>query len=144
MIDSLIARYVKLEAPEKLNYEEVSLKLNITFSKDFKDIGDRVRFDYILGVGGFSFDIGVLQKTLKLRENVNLPKDTLVLLENDASLIFMKCFGDHEEVYWISMEDAYRYCDGDPFMYNPITFPTFADFFSYLLDEEEKERAEDQ
>ena len=147
MINALLNRYLKLEKPIKLSYAKTALKLGVDFSKQFKEIGDNVSFEYITSLGCFfSFDNGVINETLAMRRNedISFPEDTLVLSEMDTSFILMKCCGDHEEIYWIAIEDIYNYCEGKPLLYNPITFPTFADFFSYLLDEEEKERAEDQ
>ena len=116
--------------------------LNLNLSTEFKVAS--VEYNYCLfSFGFFSFPEGVLQETLRLRQNANLPLNTLILSEDDASVLLMKCLGDHEEIYWIAIEDYENYCEGKPLEYDPNIFPTFTDFFAYLLDEEEKRRAEE-
>lgn len=147
MIGQLIDRYLTFEHEKALNHEKLSHLLGVNFSNVFKEIGLKARFDFLSHIDFFSMDqegdYSVIGETLRLRKGANLPEDTLVLSENDASILLMKCFGDHEEVYWIAIEDYYHYCDGKKLLYNPTIFPTFTDFFSYLLDEEEKQRREE-
>ncbi len=146
-MNELLERYAKLETKMKLSCEKVSSELEIPFSKEFKKIADECRFDYLGRFEWFSFNNdgshSVIGDTLRLRQEVNLPKDTLILAEDDASLLFMKCLGDREEIYWISTQDGYNYCDGQPLLNNPIIFSNFIDFFTYLLNEEEEMRQEE-
>jgi hypothetical protein len=127
-----------------IDFHNVEGSLQINFSIDFKKTNSVFRYDYFLLFDFFNFQgnskTSVVQKTLRLRQNANLPLDTLILSEDDASVLLMKCLGDHEEIYWIAVEDYENYCEGKPLEYNPTIFPTFTDFFAYLLDEEEKKR----
>ena len=132
---------LKSTAEEVSELEEI---LEVKMSNEFKS-GDIIyAYDLFESFDFFSFPRGVIQETLRLRKDANLPKDTLILSEDDASIWLMRCLGDHEEIYWMAVEDYYRYCDNEPLEYNPTIFPTFTDFFSYLLDEEEKRRAEEK
>lgn len=120
---------------------ELECRLGVQFSESFHSLSDIADFEYIGGFDFISFPQGVISKTLLLRKEYKLTQNTIILLEEYESLILMKCFGDHEEVYWISNTDFYNYCEGTPLQspYNRI-FPTFTDFFEYLLTEEEKAR----
>lgn len=50
---------------------------------------------------------------------------------------------DESEVVWCAYQHFFNLCDGRPMEYNPTIFPSFTDFFEYLLDEEQKMQAED-
>jgi hypothetical protein len=45
-------------------------------------------------------------------------------------------------VIWCSYEDIFNLCDGEGFKHNPDIWPSFTDFFEYLVIEEEKRTAE--
>lgn len=148
MIQELIDRYLNLEDSKKLPYEKISELLGVSFSNEFIEISSQVGFDYFGNFSWFNSDqtenYSIIGETKDLRTERNLPNNTLWLTEDDASLLFMKCLGDHEEIFWIAIEDGERFCEGKPLEYDYDFFPTFADFFKYLLDEEEKSRAEDE
>jgi hypothetical protein len=148
MITKLVNRYLDFESKQVFNHEKLSHLLGVNFSAPFKEIAEKGRFDFLSHIDFFSIDQegenSVVGETLRLRENANLPKNTLILSEDDASLLLMKCLGDHEEIYWIAIEDYDHYCNDEPLKYKHTFFPTFTDFFSYLLDEEEKRRAEEK
>jgi hypothetical protein len=145
MINDLMDRYLKIEASGKINHEKISKKLGVCFSNDFKNISKKARFDYLNVFDWLSLDQekehSVIGDTISLRKTANLPKDTLFLSEDDASALLMKCFGTHEEIYWIAIEDFERFCNDEKLEYDYTFFPTFTAFFEYLLDEGEKERA---
>jgi hypothetical protein len=142
---ALINRFIKLKGIRPLNYQTVEKELDIKLSGDFQIISEFTSFDYLVYIGcGVNFSEGVILSTKEARETVNLPLDTLYLAEDDASLLFMKCLGDHEEIYWIAIEDGERYCNGEPLLYDATIFKTFPEFFEYLLDREEESRAEEE
>lgn len=150
MINSLINRYLSILKGWKLDFEKVSNRLGVTFSKVFSNIAKKTRYDVFRKCEFFAFDVkeddefGVLHATLRLRESMGLPHNVLFLAEDDASLWFMKCFGDHEEIFWIRIEDGENFCQGKPLEYDYDHFPTFEAFFEFLLDEEEKMRKEEE
>ena len=142
-IETLAMRASKRDPSDlKITLEEihqVEKTLAIKFSDEFKKGNIIYGYDIVGSFDFHSFPQGVVQKALRLRRNANLPNDTLMLSEDDASVWLMKCLGDHEEIYWIAVEDYYHYCDNEPLEYAPTIFPTFTDFFAYLLDEAEKQ-----
>lgn len=147
MIQELIDRAKALRDAEKLNYEKLSKQLGVSFSKEFIEISSQVSFEYFGSFSWFNSDqtghYSIIGETQDLRTERGLPNNILGLTEDDASLWFMECLGDHEEVYGIAIEDGENFCEGIPLQYDYDFFPTFADFFKYLLDEEEKSRAEE-
>ncbi len=145
-----------IDRAKKLNFlpipgselDNLKRKLSLSFSLEFLELSKIASLEYFstFPINNLNQETNhsVIGETLQMRANANLPKDTLVLFEEYESLMLMKCFGDHEEIYWMAAEDYYRYCDNEPLEYNPTIFPTFTDFFSYLLDEEEKRRVEEK
>lgn len=137
----------QLPALKSEDIENLRKKLAINFSKDFFELSILGDFEYNNSFSFYNLHLdnacSVVGETLRLRKDANLPLDTLILSEDDASIWLMKCLGDHEEIYWIAVEDYENYCEGKPLEYDPNVFPTFTDFFAYLLDEEEKLRAEE-
>lgn len=64
--------------------------------------------------------------------------------QDDVSFLLLKTKSlDESEVIWYAYQYFFNLCDGKPMEYNPTIFPSFTDFFEYLLDEEEKMQAED-
>lgn len=148
MIQELIDRYLKLEDSKRLPYEKISELLGVSFSNEFKAINDVARFDYLDTLEWHNSDqtgdYSMIGDTLFLREEYNLPNNVVAIANQGESILFMKCLGDHEEVYWIDNVDIERFCNGEPLEAWNKVFPTFIDFFKYLLDEEERSRAEDE
>lgn len=144
---NLITKYLSLEPERSLNHEKIAQALNLEFSKEFKTISTKARFDYLGSFEWFNTDgdteYSSINMTQLLRTEHNLPNNILFLADEGESLILMQCFGDHEEIYWIDRMDFERFCKGEPLECWHKHFPTFPDFFKYLLDEEEKARAEE-
>jgi hypothetical protein len=139
------------EAPI-LGIKEISKlenQLQVILPNDFKYINNLYDYEYI---GIFSFynfrQTGiqsVIGETLALREAWNLPKEYIVLAEDDVSMLLLKTISAEEsEVIWCDEPDFFNLCDGQPMQYNPTIFPSFTDFFEFLIDEEEKMQAEDR
>lgn len=130
-----------------MKIDKVSAALGVSFSAKFSKICEFARFDVLDSFDGYNFDrdddYSVISSTLRLRESMGLPHNVLFLAEDDASLWFMKCFGDHEEIFWIRIEDGENFCQGKLLEYDYDHFPTFEAFFEFLLDEEEKMRKEE-
>lgn len=145
----IYSRIKKINAPKMGNETLNNLKeiLNIKFSNEYINLNKLFDFQYfsyfpinnLEQTGNYS----VIGDTLRLRKASNLPLDTLFLFEDDASVLLMKCLGDHEEIYWIAVEDFHNYCEGKKLEYNPTIFYNFTEFFKFLLTEEEKIRGRD-
>ena len=64
--------------------------------------------------------------------------------QDDVSFLLLKTKSlDESGVIWCAYKDFFILCEGKPMEYNPTIFPSFTDFFEYLLYEEEKMQAED-
>jgi hypothetical protein len=146
----LIKKITEMNLPTLAIHDIKNLqnKLSISFSKEFYDLSNLGDFEYtnIFNIYNLNLDTdySVIGETTRLRKECNLPHDTLYLSEDDASVLLMKCLGDHEEIYWIAIEDFERYCNGEPLLYDATIFKTFSEFFEYLLDKEEESRAEEE
>ena len=127
--------------------EHLENKLDINFSKAFLKISCLADFEYFTLFPFYNLNLeanySVIGETLRLRSAGKIPKNSIVLYEDDVSIIFMQCLNSHEEVFIIALEDVEKYCKGKELKYDYEYFPTFTDFFEYLLEEEEKIRAED-
>lgn len=131
----------KINLLKEEDYKLLEEKLNIKFSQEFKRLNEIFRYDRFLYLDFYNIqafgNYNILLKTLAMRKAFDMPYNTLVLGEDDVSIVMMKCFGDHEEVYWFNHEDIEPYCKGLPLESNPDIFPTFLDFYLFLLDKEE-------
>jgi hypothetical protein len=116
-------------------FQKMEEKIGLKLSKDFKEIYLLYPYDLFKNFEFNSFPEGCIEETLRLRENAKLPVDSIMLSEDDASIILLKCYGDYEEVYWIAIEDYENYCNNDPLIYNPTIFSNFPDFFKFLLND---------
>lgn len=128
---------------------QIEKRLNLKFPKDFREI---CKFYTGETLGGRSFlnfqtigNYSIEEETLALREAINLPHDFLILY-CEYGMIYMDCnpkSSKYGHVMYVSAEDAQCLGDGiEPHYY--FDYPTFTDFFEYLLNEEEKERAENR
>lgn len=125
---------------------KVESELHLKLSQDFKILCKFYRYDTFLFFDFYNLtsEGGVIGTTKAWRENINLPHNYLVLSDDGTSSVLMKIEDDKSSVIWCSLEDVLNICDNLPMQYNPTIFPTFADFYSFLLDEEEKIRAEEK
>ena len=122
---------------------ELNELLNLFLSEDFKYINTRYDYEFLEYFEMYSFTVGVVAETKSWRESINLPLNYLVLGDNGTSALLMKIENDNANVIHCALEDVLNLCAGRPMEYDPIIFETFADFFEFLLDEEEELRAED-
>jgi hypothetical protein len=66
--------------------------------------------------------------------------------EIDGSSVFLETQDSPDKpspVIWCDEMDVYNLCDTGEFKYNPTIWPSFTDFFEYLVEQEEKMQAED-
>ena len=150
-IENLLIRAEKLNVGarpilnEEINY--VRDKLGVKFSKDFIEISKRYSYEFFgrFDFANFGLDnsYSVIFETLQVRKNIGFPLDSLLLYEDDASVIVLKTMDDPTSpspVIWCTVEDFYRYCEGVPLEYSHDVFPSFTDFFEFLLKREEEEQ----
>lgn len=137
-------RLSQYSAVSDISIKRAEKALEIIFPTDFKKFCTVYSYDYCRLFSFFSFDEGVIDKTLEWRKSVNFPRNCVGLAEEGESAIIMRITGDNAEVIWCSIPDLYNLCEAKPLEDNPTIFPTFTDFYSYLLDEEEKIREENK
>lgn len=149
-IIQLIKRVERLGLKNSLNKEEIEAVekvLNLTLPDDFKVLCSYCSYEFLYSFEFITFcadeNDGVITETLGWRDSINLPHNYLVLADDGTSAILMKIEEDDAEVIWCSLEDVLNICAGKSMEYNPTVFPSFIDFYEFLLDEEEKERVEE-
>lgn len=82
----------------------------------------------------------VVERTLELRSAIGLPDRFVVLAEPSEAFLVLDAAPEAEErVLFLDAIDAENLATGT-FESEPDTWPTFADFFDTMLDEEEEER----
>lgn len=127
--------------------------LNIILPKDLKEITKHYSGEMLGAIEFFNFnggeedDYSIISKTNFYRKipDFNLPHQYIPLHESEVSFVVLETQDSPEKptpIIWCSIEDAYHLAAGKPLEDNPTIFPSFTDFFEYLLDEEEKMRAE--
>lgn len=85
----------------------------------------------------------IVEKTLFYRKSdCKLPQKYLALREEGENFIVLNT--ETKSVLWCSLSDAYQLKEGERLLDQPTIFPTFTDFFEYLVTEEEKERGINQ
>lgn len=147
---------LKKEIKEKLGVNPITSKeiqnveknLSIELPKLFKELNAICSYEYsnwgsFLNFGSNSNE-SVISATSGIRERYpNLNQD-IVLYLDDAGIVLMNTTSDDGRVTWCSIYDLENYINKGEMQYGYDFFPTFPDFFKYLLDEEEKSRAEDE
>ncbi len=146
--DQLVEKAKTLSKAPIIDYKEIchlEKQLQVIIPNDFKYINSKYNYEYIDFFSFYSFSFGVIEETLYYRANYNLEKEYVILSkQDDVSFLLLKTKSlDESEVVWCAYQDFFNLCDGRPMEYNPTIFPSFTDFFEYLLDEEQKMQAED-
>jgi hypothetical protein len=153
-IENIILKFSKL-FPSHYNLELEDLcmiekKLDILLPNDFKNIVCKCDFSQINIFSFFNInalcsdEFGLVNQNKIFREKINFPPNCVVLYY-EYGLIYMETKDDESiptPIIYCSDESACNlYLTGKPeVVYS--SFPSFTDFFEYLLDEEEKLRAE--
>jgi hypothetical protein len=126
--------------------KNVERGLNVFFPNDFKVLCEFYGYDYFRLFDFLNFERvdGVIGETLYYRSNHGLAENYIVLFSGNVSFVVLHIESSNEsEVIWCDYLDFFNLCDGLPMEYKPTIFPTFTDFYEFLLDEEEKLRAEE-
>lgn len=123
---------------------EIEDILKITLPKDFCQISDFYSGGLLGGISIFAvahqgISPNIVEETLRLRNEINLPSRYVVLAEPPESLIVM----DTEKtpsVIWCDATDAERISNMS-FITEPQTWDCYLEFFTKLLEDEEDEQA---
>jgi hypothetical protein len=135
----------------KLAISNIEKSLNVLFPCDFAKIteyysGGQIGSQSILNISDDIHDsYGIIEVTKEFRKAINFPPNCVVLYY-EYGLIYMETQKDKNistPIIYCSDESACNlHITGKPeVVYS--SFPSFTDFFAYLLDEEEKMREEE-
>lgn len=151
-LKKLIDRYHLLYSEESVDDEKIKgieEKLDVVLPCDFKVIaksysGGLLGLHSIFTLYDNGSDYNIIDKTLYYREcDLQLPSKYVALEETEVSFIVMKTQDSPEKpapVIYCSIEDIYNLAENKPLQYNPTIFPSFTDFFEYLIEQEEQDR----
>jgi hypothetical protein len=149
--NSLISHYKLLFSNDNgvsiQEIQNIEKKLEIILPKDFKDISTCYRGGLLGGMSLLTIDddgdnhYGIIHLTLSFRKQSLIKKDYLVLMYDSPSIVFLNCQTGY--VYYISEYDLDNLLKDQELMDDPTVFKSYANFFQYLLDEEEKIRKEE-
>lgn len=116
-------------------------KIGIKLSADFLYIANKYHFEYLGTFEWSGFRSGMIDNTEYYR-TLGLHHRYIVLADQgDAGVVLMETQDDPEKpspVIWCDYPDIFNLCEEGKFKYNPDIWPSFADFFEYLVAEEEK------
>jgi hypothetical protein len=137
-----------LETTEESELDFMQKELRVRFPDDFKEVSSfysggmlgGISHNAIVGRGPVT---NITDETKRLREAVGLPHWFVVLAEPPESLIVMNTntATSSPAVIWCDAIDVSRL--GKLLgMHNPQTWASYAEFFEFLLDNEDTERAE--
>ena len=140
------------QCPTSLSREQINLLqtlLEINFSNDFIEITERYIYECLYGAyiefySLYNKDLhysGVVEQTLVFRRKLFLP-DRYVLLSDmgDAGAVFMETQDSPNKpspVIYCDQMDVDSIIKEQPLKYNPTIWPSFTDFFEYLVEQEE-------
>lgn len=144
-----------------LTQEELSFlskKMSITLPEDFVEINKKIRYDIFSWQEflGFYYDDsnwnGIIKNNIELRkeyaEQSGGKSDMsriLVLADDDGGSVFMITQDSPEKptpVIWCDAHDMYWYSIDGKFRHSHDEWPSFTDFFEFLVEEEEKKLLE--
>jgi hypothetical protein len=151
MMIGLRNRYVSIfgsEPAEKGELDLMEKKLGVRFPEDFKEVSTFYSGGILGGISHNAFAArgpanNITDETKRLRDTAGLPDSFVVLAEPPASLIVMNTNleGGSPVVVWCDAFDVSRLGTLQE-MHDPQTWGSYAEFFKFLLDMEEEERAD--
>lgn len=123
--------------------DEITSELGLQLPDDFHKIGmffdgGGIHVMALHSLAGNSPKLNPVSETLRLRSAIGLPPNWLVLGEPPESLLLMDCAAGGR-VIWIDATDVKR-IGSQSLLRQPDSWNSFAEFFEYLLDEEEEDR----
>jgi hypothetical protein len=125
----------------------VEKALDVKLPKLFKELNSICSYEYASLFSFFNFGRSdansVISATLGIREKYTNSQNNIVLYLDDAGIVLLNTSDKNAKVIWCSVYDLDNYFSEQPLAQECQLFNTFADFFKFLLDEEEKMRAED-
>ncbi len=121
-----------VESTLKIKFPDIFVRLNKVCSYEYSNL---VGFLNFRRKGTYS----LINDTLGVRKYYEGNSEKFVVLYSDDAGIFLLNTGDEKaSVMWCSIYDIENVFNDRPLEYDYDFFPTFADFFTYLLDQEEE------
>lgn len=126
--------------------ETIEKALSIQIPALFIKLNSYCSYEYCSIVAFFNFgsfgNYSVIESTKSLYELYPTSKQYLHLYSDDNSIILME-LNSNASVLWCSIYDFENFLKDQSFEMQYDYYPSFKDFFEYLLDEEEKIRFEE-
>lgn len=115
--------------------------LDVLLTSDLSYIYSKYSFDFFSSFDLYGVPCGIIDGTCEYRER-GLPHRYIVLADNgDAGIVLMETQADRDKpspVIWCDYPDIFNLCECGEFKLNPDIWPSFTDFFEYLIEREEK------
>lgn len=150
MFTELRSRYLALFGHEPVKpaaLESIEGRLQVRLPSDFKEISSFYSGGILGGIAHYAIDNGgdcdnVVDETLRIRATAGIPHSMVIIAEPPESLIVLDTNSatNHPAVIWCDAFDVGR-LDHAASLSKPTIWPTYLDFFRYLLDCEEEERS---
>lgn len=146
-MNRLREQYVSLFADEGVQsdvLDAIEARLDVQLPADIREIASFYHGGMIGGISHNDFAIAgpannVVDSTLRLRELIDLPHNLVVVAEPENGLIVLDTESLETAVIWCDAHDAAN-LGNRQFTSAPGTWASYAEFFTYLLEEEEDER----
>lgn len=147
--DELRRLYIALfkqEPTEEAVLVQIESLLHITLPLDFRGISTFYSGGMLGGISHHAIAVDgpsttIMAETMRLRGSIQLPHTMLVIAEPPESLIVLetKSTDGHSAVIWLDSMDAAKLgrCE---LLRKPLCWPTYAEFFEFLLNREIEER----
>ena len=147
-IQKLRVRYERLLAADGISSEgidretidDIQAKLNVYLPDDFCEIASFCNGGLFRdhSFANFNGCTNIIDETIRLRKTVNLPLRFVVLAEPDEGLIVMDT-ENTPSIIWCDATEVSK-LDVKSFVSKPDEWNTYAEFFAYLIEDEEEER----
>ena len=145
------ARYVNLFGSEGVDKEknaDIERLLGLKLPDELVRISEFYGGGLLGGISHHAIDArgpasNIVEETIRLRDTADLPHDMIVLAEPPESLIVLqapRASGSAATTIWLSHFDVARLSAPNT-LRDPQIWPSYYDFFSYLLDLEAEERS---
>jgi hypothetical protein len=131
---------------EKGDIINVERKLQIICPHDFCAFAEICDYEYLSDFEWLNISLenqqSVIHKTVSFRNSLNLPNKYVVLMiQDDVSVVLIETQDSPDKpspVIWCDLiPDFFNLCEGKQMEQNPTIWPSFTDFFEYLVEQEE-------
>jgi hypothetical protein len=150
-VEDLRKRYISLfesEPTDKDTPARIESRLGVVLPDDFKAIATFYSGGMVGGISHHALEISgpadnIVAETEKLRTAVALPHTMVVLAEPAESLVVLNTSPDPDgaAVIWLDATDVRR-LNNVGSLNNPQLWPSYSDFFKFLLEQEQDERTD--